>query len=99
MPRSNSNNKTPAWLAQAQIDIENHPNQEIQLAMQLPEVLALIGLLQLATRHPQLPERQAQVAHNIVDALAEGIATTPALKKLIAAGWQQEYDYDPTDHQ
>jgi hypothetical protein len=40
MPRSNSNNKTPAWLAQAQIDLENHPNQEIQLAMQLPEALA-----------------------------------------------------------
>jgi hypothetical protein len=86
MPPPNSNNKTPAWLAQAQIDLENHPNQELHLAMQLPEALALIGLLQLATRHPQLPERQVQVAHNIVAALAEGIATTPALKNLIAVG-------------
>jgi hypothetical protein len=99
MPRPNSNNKTPAWLAQAQIDIENHPNQEIHLAMQLPEALALIGLLQLATRHAHLPERQIQVAHNIVDALAEGIATTPALNKLIAAGWQPQYDYNPADQQ
>jgi hypothetical protein len=99
MPRPNSNNKTPAWLDQAQIDLENHPNQETQLAMQLPEALALIGLLQLATRHPNLPERQHQVAHNIVDALAEGIATTPALNKLIAAGWQARYDYNPADQQ
>ena len=77
-------------LAQAQIDIENHPNQEVHLVMRLPEGLALIGLLQLVCRHPELSERQVRVAQEVVKSLEKQITITPALKRLIAMGWRHD---------
>ena len=102
MPNKNHPDQSSAdpmeILAQAQIDIENHPNQEVHLVMRLPEGLALIGLLQLVCRHPKLPERQARVAQEVVKSLEKQIATTPALKRLIAMGWRCDAARRSTTH-
>jgi hypothetical protein len=55
----------------------------------------LIGLLQLATRHPHLPERQRDFAKEMVKSLAKGFKPEHrAIAELIKRGWDQEFDVE-----
>ena len=53
----------------------------------------LIALLQLATRHPALPERQLDFAKDMVQHLSKGFKPEHrAIQELIKRGWDQQFD-------
>lgn len=70
------------------------PRLQIYLNLESNSVLGLIGLLQLATRHPALSERLRQFAEETARALQGAIVNATGSKRLDDL---IEYGYDP-DH-
>ena len=65
----------------------------IRLDLQPASVLQLIGLAQLATRHPKLPDSQHAFVHKLVGILkAQVPERCAAMHKLIELGWDKSLD-------
>ena len=57
--------------------------------------IELIGMLQLVTRHPQLPERQLALARELVGNFSRAFKPEHrAIQELIKRGWAQEHDVE-----
>lgn len=66
----------------------------IEIQLDAISAFTLIGLLQLATRHPQLPENAGLIAISLGAALQARLveACGPELGQLIEYGWHKHYD-------
>jgi len=57
--------------------------------------IELIAMLQLATRHPELPERQLALARELVGNFSRAFKPEHrAIQELIKRGWAQEHDIE-----
>ncbi len=57
--------------------------------------IELIGMLQLCTRHPALPDRQKEFAKEMVGNLSRAFKPEHrAIAELIKRGWSQEHDQE-----
>lgn len=65
------------------------------LHMNPSDALAVIGMLQLALRHPKSTGPSAEAAFEIVNILAHQVErlNTPHLSELIRRGFDREHDY------
>jgi hypothetical protein len=65
----------------------------VTLELGATATIQLIGLLQLVTRHPELPERQREFAKGMVGNLSQGFRKEHrAIAELIKRGWAAEHD-------
>lgn len=71
-------------------DFENatQQNRPVVIQMDFTTAWALLGVLQLAFRHPCYNGPSSEVTKGIARALEESVALTPALKAVAQKGWQ-----------
>jgi len=70
-------------------------NPVVNLDITAQSTVQLIGLLQLVTRHPALPEAQKNFAKTLVENLSKGFKPEhKAIAWLIREGWKQEHDIE-----
>jgi DNA-binding transcriptional LysR family regulator len=69
---------------------EQHP--EVLLRLDPVDAFYLIGVLQLALRHPELPETSRDCAERIKAALVALIAHSPALAAVVRMGDDPFFD-------
>lgn len=69
----------------------------IEIQLDAMSAFTLIGLLQLATRHPDLPPSTNLVAKSLAAALQGRLITAcgPEIGQLIEYGWHTQYDIGP----
>lgn len=77
-------------------DREMRANQKrpVILEMDLPTIIGIIGLIQLACRHPGGPDRLKSAAYAFVDTIGADLqeAGMHNLAALVQAGWHSEFD-------
>lgn len=88
------NKPIPDFVKQAQAELGAYGQVPIVNAeLCAVTTIELIGLLQLASRHPQLPLRQREVARDLVDMLSKAFKPEHVgIARLIKEGWNQEFD-------
>ena len=67
----------------------------VTLELSPPDAYAVVGLLQMALRHPQIPPYPAHVARAVVDQIAYAFADAPFVRTTIAQGYDPAYDVPP----
>jgi hypothetical protein len=69
----------------------------LPLAIDLGGALSIVACLQLALRHPQIPEAQERIARGIVAGMIERVRRDgfPASAELMELGNNPENDYAP----
>ena len=73
--------------------VEYDANPIVNAELGAVATLDLIGMLQLLTRHPQLPERQLALAKDLVANFSRAFKPEHrAIQELIKRGWDQEFD-------
>lgn len=55
--------------------------------------LAIVGLVQLATRHPEISASMDEIAHEFVDAVVEQVP--PCVAEVMELGWEPAEDVQP----
>ncbi len=88
------NKPTPDFVKQAQAELNSYGTEPIAtVGLEAATIISLIGLLQLATRHPALPASQCEFAKGFVESFSKAFKPEhTAIQQLIAAGWEQEFD-------
>lgn len=87
----------PAYVAQAAKDIQQFRETPVTFELDLVTAMDLLGLIQLASRHPALPERTLKFAKHFGGYVQKAVSMTPALAQLAAAGWKPEFDMPPDE--
>lgn len=65
----------------------------VHLEIEASSTMMLIAMLQLCTRHPELPQTQNDFAREMVGNLSKAFKPEhTAIAELIKRGWAQEYD-------
>jgi len=78
------------WATHMAEEILNHPPMELLLK---PEtVMTMIGVLQLATRHPNLPPNTRRFVEEFIDHARAYFAECPFVLQVIRMGDDPEYD-------
>lgn len=67
-----------------------HP--EATFAISSPHLLILVGVMQLALRHPRLPDAGREVAMRFIESVKETLREYPALTKTIEQGFDPACD-------
>jgi hypothetical protein len=84
----------PDFVKKASEELGHYGKEPIVTAeLSAVSTIELIGLLQLATRHPQLPARQLEFARDIVAHFSKAFKPEhTGIAELIKKGWEQQYD-------
>jgi hypothetical protein len=56
------------------------------------EAFMLLGILQLALRHPGMADATGQFARALAENIEQRLCITPAMKEIAQAGWRPECD-------
>lgn len=67
-----------------------HP--EVTFAISSPHILILVGVMQLALRHPEMPKASREVATRFIESVKESLREYPALTKTIEQGFDPACD-------
>ena len=65
---------------------------DIELHFTLPTLLTVIAQMQLAQRHPGNNGQSAHLARRVIERLIERVSFTPAIRAVLEAGNDTEYD-------
>lgn len=76
-------------------DISQCPSS--QFTFHPESLLQIVGMLQLACRHEQLPASSYRTARHVISAARMSFAEFPRLVRLIDAGDNPAADTDPSD--
>jgi hypothetical protein len=68
--------------------------QPVLLEMSKLQSFILLGMLQLVTRHPDLPDTSRAVAVGIARTIQSGVLSEPPLSIIAEMGWDQANDVD-----
>ncbi len=71
----------------------------IRMDISAGEAFQLVGLLQLALRHPGVGGQLHQTAYKLAKFLENKFAPYPATAEVLRRGWHQEFDRIPHGHQ
>lgn len=69
-----------------------HPTTEIELPTS--SLFVLIGALQLAIRHPQLPRTSKRIISGLIEQIRDSL-NEPVLMRMIDCGFDARYDIEP----
>jgi hypothetical protein len=64
-----------------------HIGRRVRIDLDYPEAWALIGLLQLGLRHPDISDGMRATVREVLDRMADGVADSPALRDLYYRGF------------
>lgn len=67
------------WIADSRSD------QRIEISLAGDAALAVVGLVQMAARHPEISETMNAIAHEFVEMVAQ--QCPPAIAEIMEAGW------------
>jgi hypothetical protein len=65
------------------------------LVLTPPAALALVGLLQLAMRHPDVPVMPARTATMVIEHVRQFFADAPAISEVLKRGDDPAHDHRP----
>lgn len=83
--------QTAQLLAQELEQIQKSSPAGFTFTVSGAEAFVLVGLLQLAWRHPNLNPKQRELLERVVDGLAQPL-TGPTLRETIRQGWDRTRD-------
>ncbi len=86
----------PDFVIRAQKEINSYGTEPITtIGLEAASVMTIIALLQLASRHPELPASHMKFAKTFVESVAKAFKPEhAAIQQLIAEGWKQEWDQE-----
>ena len=65
----------------------------LSLELNADQALVFLGVLQLATRHPDLPPAMRELTRQLADTIETQLAACgPATRAVCAAGWDTDLD-------
>ena len=67
----------------------------LQLEFSIMDIMAIVGPLQLALRHPAFPVRNAQFVRAFIQQIKTQLAQYPAICAVIDMGFNPAFDYVP----
>lgn len=67
-------------------------HNEIRFSMSTPHVMILVGVLQLALRHPAIPELSGDAAKAFIDSVKAKLSEYPAMCRVIEQGYEAAFD-------
>lgn len=76
-------------------ELEIYDGTQVELHISYTDAWLLLGTLQLALRHPELPELTRQRMTILTSDLEAVIALTPILKSAAKLGWEQMLNVTP----
>lgn len=75
-------------------DCLHHKDKKVKLVIGLGAGLMLVGLIQLALRHPRNKGDSAAFGENFARDLIEEIAPTETVRRLMLMGFDPRYDVE-----
>lgn len=78
----------------AQTEMLGNRGRSVEMQFDLLGLVNLVGLVQLACRHPEVSPQLQSSAHRFVDSVESTLlaAELPGLALLVAAGWDKQFD-------
>ena len=82
-------------IAMASLELARASSPYFTLDLAAPDALAVVGLLQLATRHPALSPAMRSLAHEIADVIECQLAALgPCVREVVRRGWDPANDQE-----